>query len=486
MALNRVLVIDVGTSSVRACAFDPDGTELASFARELLPDTPADGIVEFDAQLMASTSLELARTVIDEVGAVDAVGISNQRGSTIVWDRATGEPVGPGIGWQDLRTVGTCLALKAQGVVTLAPNQSATKVQWLLDQLPNRGRDRDLAFGTVDTWIASRLSEGVQHVIDPSNFLLTGLQTTGAAPDWNGATLDALGIPASVLPTIVDSSGVLGAATALPGAPPIAALLGDQQASLVGQGCVRPGDAKITFGTGGMLDVVLGATPPPFASRGKSGTFPIVAWRHRGATTWGIEAIMLAAGTNVQWLRDDLGIIPSSDASHEIASQCDGTGGVVYVPAPLGLGTPAWDYGARAALFGLTRGSERAHIVRAVLEGVAQRGADLVDAAVDDTGIEIPALRVDGGMTDNPTFVQALADATQRPVEISPVREATARGAALMAALALSHYNNVDDLATTWSPKARIEPKRTMDRDQWRDAVRRARGWIPELSGIDI
>jgi glycerol kinase len=263
-------------------------------------------------------------------------------------------------------------------------------------------------------------------------------------------------------------------------------LLGDQQASLVGQGCVRAGDAKITFGTGGMLDVVIGGDPPPFASRGKAGTFPIIAWRHRDETTWGIEAIMLAAGTNVQWLRDDLGIIASSDASHEIAAQCDDSGGVVFVPAPLGLGTPAWDYGARAALFGLTRGSERAQIVRAVLEGVAQRGADLVDAAVDDSGIEIPALRVDGGMTDNPTFVQALADATQRPVEISPVREATARGAALLAALALGHYNAVDDLATTWAPRARIEPKRTLDREQWRDAVRRTRGWIPELSGIDL
>jgi glycerol kinase len=427
----------------------------------------------------------LARAVIDAVGSVDGIGISNQRGSTIVWERATGAPVGPGIGWQDLRTVGACLAWRGQGI-TLGPNQSATKLQWLLEQLPDGGRDRDLAFGTVDTWIAWQLSEGAHHVIDPSNFLVTGLQTTGLTPGWNPATLEALGIPASVLPTIVDSSGVVGAATALPGAPPIAALLGDQEASLVGQGCVRTGDAKITFGTGGMLDVVIGADPPPFASRGKAGTFPIIAWRHRGATTWGIEAIMLAAGTNVQWLRDDLGIIPSSDASHEVAAHCDDTGGVVFVPAPLGLGTPAWDYGARAALFGVTRGSDRAQIVRAVLEGVAQRGADLVDAAVDDSGIEIPALRVDGGMTDNPTFVQALADATQRPVEISPVREATARGAALLAALALGHYDAVDDLATTWAPRSRIEPKRVLDREQWRDAVRRARGWIPELSGIDL
>src|SRR5205823_4591812 len=202
--------------------------------------------------------------------------------------------------------------------------------------------------------------------------------------------------------------------------PPITALVGDQQASLVGQGCVRRGDAKITFGTGGMLDVVLDDAPPRNAQRGEHGTFPIIAWRHAGRTTWGLEAIMLAAGTNVQWLRDDLGIIATSDESHVLASSCTDSGGVVFVPAPLGLGTPAWDYGARAALFGLTRGSGRAEIARAVLEGIAHRGADLIDAAEADSGFAIPHVRVDGGMTDNPTFVQALADATQRPVEISP------------------------------------------------------------------
>jgi glycerol kinase len=284
----------------------------------------------------------------------------------------------------------------------------------------------------------------------------------------------------------VDSCGVVGGARALPGAPPIGALLGDQQASLVGQGCVRPGDAKITFGTGGMLDLVLGQDSPGLGRRGKAGTFPIVAWRDHGRITWGVEAVMLAAGTNVQWLRDDLGLIATSADSHTVAAKCADTGGVVYVPAPLGIGTPVWDYGARGALFGLTRGSGRAEIVRAVLEGVAHRGADLVDAAESDSGIDIPVVRVDGGMTDNPTFVQALADATQRPVEISPVREATARGAALMTALALGRHGGVDDLASTWSPRARIEPARTLDRDRWRDALARARGWIPELSGIDF
>jgi glycerol kinase len=295
-----------------------------------------------------------------------------------------------------------------------------------------------------------------------------------------------LDIAPEMLPAVVDSSGVVGEAVALPGAPPIAALLGDQQASLVGQGCVRPGDAKITFGTGGMLDLVLGEEPPVFDQRGPAGTFPIVAWRHEGRITWGIEAVMLAAGTNVQWLRDDLGLISTSDESHDLASSCDDTGGVVYVPALLGLGTPAWDYGARGAFFGLTRGTGRAQIVRAVLEGIAQRGADLVEAAETDSGISIPALRVDGGMTDNDAFVQALADAAQRPVEISPMREATSRGAALMAGLAVGHHGSVDDLAQIWKPRVRVEPQRALDRDRWRDAITRARNWIPELSGIDF
>ncbi len=486
MALTgRVLVVDVGTSSVRACVFDAAGGEFGVCARELLPDSPADGLVEFDARVMAQTCLDVASNALADAGPVDGVGISNQRGSTIVWDRATGDPIGPGLGWQDLRTVGECLGLRAQGL-RVGPNESATKLQWLLNQIPDRARARDLCFGTVDTWVAWTLSEGTVYVTDATNAAITGMQVIDNPSSWDARTLGLLDIPAEMLPPIVDSCGIVGEARALPGAPPIAAMLGDQQASLVGQGCVHPGDAKITFGTGGMLDLVLGPDAPAAGRRGKAGTFPIVAWRQQGRITWGAEAVMLAAGTNVQWLRDDLGVIASSAESHDVAAQCDDTGGVVYVPAPLGIGTPLWDYGARGALFGLTRGTGRPEVVRAVLEGVAHRGADLVDAAESDSGIAIPVVRVDGGMTENPTFVQALANATQRPVEISPVREATARGAALMAGLALGHHHHVDDLASTWLPRERVEPARALDRDRWHDALLRARGWIPELSGIDL
>ena len=476
-----ILVIDVGTSGLRAAVVRPDATIAAEAHRPLLPSSPEPGLVEFDASLMARTALDLARAVLAEAGPVDAVGIANQRASTVVWDRATGEPVGPGIGWQDLRTVGTCLVLQADGI-HVAPNASATKVAYLLD-LADPDRTRDLCVGTVDTWLAWHLSERVVHATDASNAAVTGL-LSGDASGWHDKILGALRIPVGMLPQVVDSSGVLGAATALDGSPPIAALVGDQQSSLVGQGCVRPGMAKITFGTGGMLDLHLGDKRPRFERQGDGGCFPIVAWRRDGVTAWGVEAIMLSAGTNVEWLRDDLGIIDSAAASHDIASKCASADGVMYVPALLGLGTPHWDYGARGTLLGLTRGSERPQIVRAVLEGVAQRGMDLVEAAEADTGLTIPALRVDGGMSDNPTFLQALADAAQRPVEVSPVREATTLGAAFLAGLAVGTWGGWDDVAATWRPRETVEPVGSFDRDRWRSAVSRAAEWFPELSTL--
>jgi glycerol kinase len=235
-----------------------------------------------------------------------------------------------------------------------------------------------------------------------------------------------------------------------------------------------------------MLDLVLGATRPSFETRGPGGTFPIVCRRVAGVVTWGVEAIMLSAGTNVEWLRDDLGVIGDAAESHTVASECDDTGDVWYVPALLGVGTPAWDYGARGTLLGLTRGSGRAELVRAVLEGIAHRGADLVEAAESDSGIAIPRLRVDGGMSANPTFVQALADATQRVVEVSPVREATTLGAAFLAGLAVGTWRDEEELGATWSPRERVEPRRKLDRERWREASRRAARWLPDLSAVDF
>ncbi len=483
MTPGSILVIDVGTSSVRAVVVDPDAAIRVEHRRATLPDTPMPGLVEFDATVLVEAALDCARQALAEAGPVAAVGIANQRASTIVWDAATGEPVGPGIGWQDLRTVGDCLVLQAEGV-HLAPNLSATKLAHLLDQADPE-RTRDLRFGTVDTWLTWRLTGGTVHVTDYSNAGVTGLRTRDGQ-GWDAGLLAALRIPEAVLPTVVDSAGVIAPATVLEGAPPIAGIAGDQQASLLGQGCTSPGEAKITFGTGGMLDVVVGPERPAFARRGHGGTFPIVAWGVGGAITWGLEAIMLSAGTNVEWLRDDLGLVEDVADSHALAASCDSTDGVVYVPALLGLGTPEWDYGARGGLFGLTRGTEARHVARAVLEGVAQRSADLVEAVEADGAFTIDGLRVDGGMTENPTFVQAVADATQRPVEVSPVREATALGAAYLAGLAVDTWADIDEIRGLWSPGERYEPVGSFDRDRWHDAVRRAGHWHEDLSALDF
>jgi glycerol kinase len=377
-----------------------------------------------------------------------------------------------------------CITAKAEHGLALAPNQSATKVAWLLNNIAG-ARDRDLCFGTVDTWVAWVLSGGAVHVTDPSNAAVTGLLNADCTA-WSSDACTALGVPIEMLPNIVDSTGVFGEATALPGSPPLASLVGDQQASLVGQGCVRPGLAKITFGTGGMLDVCTGTTAPSSPRRSEHGTFPIVAWSQAGKRTWGAEAIMLSAGTNVDWLRDDLGIIDTAAHSHDVASQCEHTDGVVYVPALMGLGTPHWDYGARGTLLGLTRGSGRPQVVRAVLEGIAHRGADLLEAAEADYGDSIGAIRIDGGMSQNPPVIQALANAAGRVIEVSPQTEATTIGAAYLAGLAVGVWGSFDDIAAAWQPSVVVDPTDRLDREQWARAIDRARTWIPDLSALDF
>ncbi len=478
-----LLVVDVGTSGLRAAVVRPDATVDHVIYRPFAPATPFPGLVEFDAAELGRHVLDVAGAVLAAAGPVEAVGITNQRSSTVVWDRATGEPIGPALGWQDLRTVVECLTLAGQGL-RVAPNQSATKLAWLLTTF-GPDRSRDLCFGTVDTWVAWVLSGGALHVTDRSNAAVTGLLRSDAS-DWDDAALELLDIPRRMMPALVDSIGVAGTATALAGAPPIAGLLGDQQASLIGQGGISVGRAKATFGTGGMLDVCTGTEPPATAARGKSGTFPIVAWTRQGEITWGVEAIMLTAGANVEWLVEDLGVLADAAESDAVAAACEDTGGVVYVPALLGLGTPAWDFGARGTLLGLSRGSGRAEIVRAVLEGIAQRGADLVEAAEADTGIAIEGLRVDGGMSANRTFVQALANATGRSIEVSPVVDATTVGAGFAAGLAVGVWPDLAATAEAWTPRDVVMPGKRLDRERWRVALDRAAGWIPDLSALDF
>ena len=478
-----VLVIDAGTTSVRAAVVRPDGTVAAVHRRATPPSVPMEGFVEFDATELAAAALDVARRAMDEGGSVHAVGIANQRASTVVWDRATGQPVGPGIGWQDVRTAAMCLMLQAQGV-RLAPNASATKLAVLLD-IADPGRARDLCFGTVDSWLAWTLTAGALHVTDATNAGVTGL-LLGDGSGWDESVLEVLRIPPEVLPRIVDSTGILGPALALDCAPPLAGLAGDQQASLVGQGCTRPGLAKATFGTGGMLDMCVGPTRPSFPVRGEAGCFPILAWRRSGIDTWGIEAAMLTAGSCVAWLRDGLGLIATVEESDEVAASVANTGDVWFVPALGGLGAPYWDFGARGTLVGLTGGSGRAEVVRAVLEGVAHRGADLLEAAEADGGAPIESLRVDGGMAANPTFLQALANACQRPVEVCRVTEATTLGAAYLAGMAVGLWRDEAEVAEAWIPGRVVEPGRRPDRDRWRQAVERAKGTVPELTAVQF
>ncbi len=481
----RTLVIDIGTSGLRAAIMNDDGQISHLHYEEFAPHSPAGGMVEFDALEMYDAVLRVSTAAMDS-HTVDAVGITNQRASTIVWNATTGVPVSPGIGWQDLRTVGECIMARIEHGIAVAPNQSATKLSWILKNASTADVD-SLLFGTVDTWIVWKLTHGAHHVTDHTNAAVTGL-TTPDGTQWNNKTLTAFNIPTTCLPRIVPSSGHIGEATALLGAPPIVAIAGDQQASLVGQGCIERGLAKITFGTGGMLDMFTGVTAPEHATRHQHGTFPIVAFSDAKTISYGSEAIMLSAGTNIEWLRDDMGLIKSPDDSHHVASQCATTEGVVFVPALLGLGTPHWDYGARGALFGITRGTQRSHIVRAVLEGIAHRGADLVDAAEADSGISVAELRIDGGMSRNPTFVHALADATQRPVRVSHMTEATTVGAGFLAGVAVGQWSHLGEAVSTLSWASEVSPlgEPGISRQQWSEAVTRSRSWIPDLSALDF
>jgi glycerol kinase len=475
--------VDVGTSNVRASVVRSDGSVEHSHRRPLPPTVPFPGLVEFDPVEMAETALEVARAALAAGGPVDAVGITAQRASAVAWDARTGRPIGPGIGWQDLRTAGTCLELQSAGI-RLGPSETALKWAWLLDN-HDPARHETTRLGTVDSWIAWQLSEGALHVTDPGNAGVTGLlQLDGHR--WQTDLAERLHIPATALATIVDSSGVVGSATALAGAPPLAGLAGDQQASLFGQGCVRSGLGKATFGTGAMLDICLGVTGPTEAARGPHGCIPVAAWQLDGVVTWGLEAVMLSAGSAVDWLVEDLAILDNPAASATLAAQCADTDGVVMVPAMLGFGTPSWDFGARGTLLGLSRGSGRAQITRAVLEGVAHQGADLLEAAEAESGLHLDHLRLDGGMSANEVFVQALADSCQRPIEVSPELEATTLGAGYLAGIAVGTWNGPDDVAAIWSPRTVVEPRGVETRERWQRAVSRAREWYPELSALQF
>jgi len=480
----RALAIDVGSSSVRTAMVDERGVVTQVNQQRLTVRSPAPGEVELDPAEIARVSLELAARTLNEGGPCDAVGLTNQRATTIVFDPETGQAVGPALSWQDLRTVLDCLVLQGEGL-RLAPNQSATKIRWLVNQSGRRAKD--LRVATIETWIAWHLSEGATFATDRSNASVNGL-VQRTLSGWDQEVLRALDLDDVMLPRLVDTMGAFGVASALRGAPPILAMVGDQPASLFGQSCVRQG-AKITFGTGAMLDMVHGDHAPTSLNRFASGCYPTVVRSRHEQATWGLEAIILSAGSCVEWLVE-LGLIDTPHRSEELASSVPSSDGVSFVPAFSGLGTPQWDFGARGAFFGLTRGSSGAHLVRAVLEGIAQRGADLLEAAEQEIGTVLSELRVDGGMSANRLFVQLLADYSGRPVAVSSEREATTRGAGLMALVSAGSLT-LEDVERLWSPAYVAIPslsddERLSSRAQWRETVKRVERTIPELSAVSF
>ena len=485
-----VLVIDVGTSSVRAAIVGGDGNVTHTSRIRQPPTNPYPGLVEIDPVALATAAVDCAESALAKAALEGerpvSLAVTTQRASAIAWNARTGTPIAPGLAWQDLRTAGTCLELQGRGI-RLSPSQSATKFAWQVQQGRLSGIDEsDIRLGTVESWVAWNLTRSSRHITDATNAALTGIYSPATA-GWTPDVLAALELDVAWLPEVVDSCGELGVGDALSVPLPLRCLIGDQQASLVGQGATLPGLAKVTFGTGGMLDICTGPSSPGSGERSGHGCFPIIAWQRSGEATWGLEALMLTAGSAVDWLVEDIGLLTNAADSQRVASECEDTDGVVVVPAFLGQATPQWDFGSRGAIFGLTRGSGSAQIVRAVLEGVAHSGADLLEAAEADSGLTVGALRVDGGMSDNAVFVQALADACGRPVEVSRELEATTLGAGYLAGLVDGTWASTEEIAEAWRPKTVLEPSgRDPQRDRWRSACERVSRWYPDLSAIEF
>lgn len=471
-----ILTIDVGSSSIRVCLVNTEGQIIKTLTEALTPDIPMEGLVEYDATHIAKSTLAMAEELCSQ-SPVSAIGLTDQRASTVIWNRETGEAFEKMIGWQDLRTVGDCLNLQSQGL-RLLPNQSATKLKYLLDQVDDPSK---YCFGTPETWLVWNLTQGKTHITDATHAAVTGLMKLDGS-DWDPNYLEIVGIPESVLPQIVDSTGDFGNATALPVSPPITGLIGDQQASLIGQGCLNKGQAKITFGTSAMLDINV-CERPEFEERGENGTFPIIAWRQNGKNIWGVEAAMLSAGSSLEWACKVFGLAKSTSETEKLAAP--DSGGVKFVPALAGLGTPYWDFGARGIFSGLHMGITQSQIIRAVLEGIANHAADLVEAISADAG-KPNCLRVDGAMAQNKILTQAFCDATQQKIEISQEIECTSLGAAYLAGVGVGVWDSLEATQSLYKPAMTLEPQDSNIRAGWKEAVETALGFDPDLSAIQF
>jgi len=498
--MGYVLALDQGTTSSRALLFDPSGKIVAMAQREFRQIFPQPGWVEHDPREIWASQLAVAQEALARAGTpageVAAIGITNQRETTVVWDRRTGEPVGNAIVWQDRRTAEHCERLKAAGLeglftqktgLVLDPYFSATKICWLLERDPMlraRAQRGELAFGTIDSWLVWKLSGGREHVTDATNASRTLLYDIHAH-DWDDELLALLDIPRALLPRIVPSAGIVTHTdrALLGAAVPIAGVAGDQHAALFGQRCTAPGMVKNTYGTGCFMLMQTGSRP--VASERKLLT--TMAWHldsERGAErNYALEGSVFVAGAIVQWLRDGLGIIRSSDEIEALAAGVEDNGGVYLVPALVGLGAPHWDPHARGAIFGITRGATRAHLARAALEAIAYQSADLIEAMTHDSGIAIRELRVDGGASRNDLLMQFQADLLQVPVVRPRITETTALGAAYLAGIGAGVWQDAAQLDRQWQAERSFDPKRSEDevgtlRLRWQRAVERSKGWM--------
>jgi glycerol kinase len=493
-----ILAIDQGTTSSRAIIFDRGGSIKSVAQREFQQYYPKPGWVEHDANEIWSTQVGVLAEAVAVAGIptseLAAIGITNQRETTVVWDRQTGEPLSRAIVWQDRRTAEYCNQLKSQGLTALVQKKtglvldayfSATKLKWILDHVPGarqQGNAGRLAFGTVDSWLAWKLTGGHLHITDASNASRTMLYNIHTA-SWDAELLELFDIPAALLPQVRNSSEIYGqtAGNILASKIPVAGIAGDQQAALFGQMCLQPGMLKHTYGTGGFM--VLNTGDAAIASR--HNLLTTIAWQINGKVTYALEGSIFIAGAVVQWLRDGLGLIKTSGEIEALAQSVPDNGGVYLVPAFAGLGSPHWDQFARGTIMGLTRGTTAGHLARAALESIAYQTADVLEAMEGDSGIPIHELRVDGGATVNDTLMQFQADLLDVPLVRPRIRETTALGAAYLAGLAVGFWNNTTELQSQWQHEKTFQPgldpaKVAPLRRGWRKAVERAKGWLKD------
>ena len=491
-----ILALDQGTTSSRSIIFDHDGRVCAMAQQEFKQYYPQPGWVEHNPEEIWATQLATAKAALQKAGLngrdIAAIGITNQRETTVLWDRKTGAPIHNAVVWQDRRTAPICDDIRKDfGAAAIAqrtglvadPYFSGTKIKWLLDNIPGvrqRARNGEIAFGTIDSWLLWKLTGGKSHATDCSNASRTLLFNIHHL-DWDRDILSYLDIPHAILPQVRPSSGAFGVTAPewFGGEIPLTGIAGDQQAALFGQTCFKPGMFKNTYGTGCFMLMQTGEN----IFHSKNGLLTTIAWQIANAKVqYALEGSVFIAGAVVQWLRDELKIIASAAEIETLAAQTPDNNGVYLVPAFVGLGSPYWDAGARGTIVGLTRGANRSHLARAALESIAFQSRDLAEAMKDDAAITLAELRVDGGAVANNLLMQFQSDILNAPVIRPAITETTALGAAYLAGLAVGYWANLEDVSQHWQMEKRFDP--TMNeaaREQlyqnWKKAVERARGW---------